>query len=303
MAALVAYCLLVSSTTVLFVGAQILKESQNPNYCEQDIKLSLNGAGIRRLPAYFIQSSSIERLEIKNNDIESISKYAFAGMPNLAALSMEKNKLDLHQFFHFACENLVVLKLSNNERKNLTLPAVINIRYFFPKLKFVSIRYANINRLNEAWEFKLPQLATLYADGNPVDPEDFFRFLPHKLTILTLKNCSIVKLGNATFPWLRSLDFLDLSQNKFRKITNNPVIGPRNGELNLFYPFENKLTAIYLTECEIEVVEDKAFKHLLYLENVDLSHNKIRIIHYDTIQFLKGLRYWNLTGNLMLEEL
>ncbi|XP_059359998.1 extracellular matrix protein 2 [Carassius carassius] len=241
---------------------------------------SLIACGNTRLTQMpIIKDTGVRSLFLADNKISKIPWYALAGLPNLEWLDLSKNKLDDFSLGPDVFRNLTKLRRLNLDGNNFTkVPALP------PSLVELKINDNKLSALTPHSFQGLSQLLTLELEDN------YF----HDGNVSPL-----------AFKPLRRLIYLRLDDNKFRAIPSGLPVSVQ--ELHLS---DNKIEVVHsgllnkttnlrvLNLSHNRIREDRihprAWIHLLKLEYLDLSHNKL--VHVPS--FLPvGLRQLNLHHN------
>uniref|UniRef100_A0A674JEI8 Toll-like receptor 8 n=2 Tax=Terrapene triunguis TaxID=2587831 RepID=A0A674JEI8_9SAUR len=242
-------------------------------------------------------------------------------LPKLRYLDLSFNKLDLTSYSAFKeLPNLEVLDLSYN--KHYFLVTGFSHQLLFtenlPKLKILNLSWNDISALTK-FELRSDSLQKLDFKGNHLDllwkngetnhiqlfkhlkklthldisynrlrniPTKAFQNLPQSLTKLYINNNKLHTLSWENLRYFKSLEFLDLSQNKLKAV-------------DIQYNYTQSLQTLLLRENKISRIVvglPERVSSLLYL---DLSYNQLQVLNQSTflsglIQYLKILK---LKGN------
>ncbi|XP_056155683.1 extracellular matrix protein 2 [Lampris incognitus] len=244
---------------VTFPEKPSFMESLPPGCLLSDSLIACGSTGMTHFP--IITDQGVKTLYLADNRISKIPARALAGLPNLEWLDLSRNKLDDSSISPTLFQNLTKLRRLILDGNNLTkVPA------FLPS-SLVELKM-NDNKLRGLTPstFKgLSKLLTLELEDN------YF----HDGNVSPL-----------TFRPLKKLIYLRLEDNKFRAIPSGLPISLQ--ELHLS---DNKIEVVHagvlnktvslrvLDLSHNHIREDRiaprAWIHLLKLESLDLSHNKL----------------------------
>ncbi|KAJ3587049.1 hypothetical protein NHX12_013439 [Muraenolepis orangiensis] len=240
--------------------------------------VACGSTGMTRMPV--ISDPGVKTLYLADNKISKIPVRALAGLPNLEWLDLSKNKLDDASFSPLLFQNLTRLRRLILDGNNLTkLPASLP-----PSLVELKINDNKLSGLTPSSFKGLSKLLTLELEDNHF----------HDGNVSPL-----------TFRPLTKLVYLRLDDNRFRGVPSGLPVSLQ--ELHLS---DNKIEAVHagilnktvhlrvLDLSHNRIREDRiaprAWMHLLRLESLDLSHNKL--VHVPS--FLPpGLRHLTLHHN------
>ncbi|XP_067268835.1 extracellular matrix protein 2 [Pseudorasbora parva] len=258
---------------------------------------SLIACGNTRLTQMpIISDPGVRSLFLADNKISKIPAHALAGLPNLEWLDLSKNKLDDFSLGPDVFQNLTKLRRLNLDGNNFTkVPALP------PSLVELKINDNKLSGLTPRSFKGLSQLLTLELEDN------YF----HDGNVSPL-----------AFKPLKRLIYLRLDDNKFRAIPSGLPVSVQ--ELHLS---DNKIEVVHsgllnkTTNLRVlnlghnRIREDRlhprAWIHLLKLEYLDLSHNKLvhvpsflpvglrqLILHHNQIERIPGYVFGHLRPGL-----
>ncbi|XP_056115625.1 extracellular matrix protein 2 [Rhinichthys klamathensis goyatoka] len=258
---------------------------------------SLIACGNTRLTQIpFIRDPGVRSLFLADNKISKIPAHALAGLPNLEWLDLSKNKLDDFSLGLDVFQNLTKLRRLNLDGNNFTkVPALP------PSLLELKINDNKLSGLTPHSFKGLSQLLTLELEDN------YF----HDGNVSPL-----------AFKPLKRLIYLRLDDNKFRAIpsglpasvqelhlSDNKIEVVHSGLLNK----TTNLRVLNLSHNRIreDRIHPRAWIHLLKLEYLDLSHNKLvhvpsflpaglrqLILHHNQIERIPGYVFGHLRPGL-----
>lgn len=204
----------------------------------------------------------LKTLYLAENEISKLPARAFAGLPNLEWLDLSKNKLDDSGLAFDVFKNLTKLKRLNLDGNRLTaLPLLPS------SLQELKVNDNNLQELSRHSFRGLSNLLNLEMEGNG--------FHDGNVSPLSLKP-------------LKKLIYLRLSRNQFRAVPsglpstlqelhldNNRIEAVHEGILNKTL----NLSIIALSNNRLmeDGIAPRAWIHLMNVESLDLSHN--RMVH------------------------
>ncbi|XDV49362.1 hypothetical protein PO909_018630, partial [Leuciscus waleckii] len=258
---------------------------------------SLIACGNTRLTQMpFIRDSGVRSLFLADNKISKIPAHALAGLPNLEWLDLSKNKLDDFSLGLNVFQNLTKLRRLNLDGNNFTkVPALP------PSLVELKINDNKLSGLTPHSFKGLSQLLTLDLEDN------YF----HDGNVSPL-----------AFKPLKRLIYLRLDDNKFRAIPSGLPVSVQELHLSdnkievVHSGLLNKTTNLRVLDLSHNRIREdrihpRAWIHLLKLEYLDLSHNKLvhvpsflpvglrqLILHHNQIERIPGYVFGHLRPGL-----
>nr|DBA21627.1 TPA: hypothetical protein GDO54_018237 [Pyxicephalus adspersus] len=204
----------------------------------------------------------LKTLYLAENEISKLPARAFAGLPNLEWLDLSKNKLDDSGLAFDVFKNLTKLKRLNLDGNRLSVLPILP-----SSLQELKVNDNNLLELNRHSFRGLSNLLNLEMEGNGF----------HDGNVSPL-----------SFKPLKKLIYLRLNQNHFRALPsgipstlqelhldNNRIEAVHEGILN------KTLNLSIITLSNNRLMEDgiapRAWIHLMNVESLDLSHN--RLVH------------------------
>lgn len=300
--------------------------------------LSLSGNSLRNVvnsksfASNFINSTTIQELDMSNCNLPWLLDDTFAKLPNLMYLNLAGNKLTFGEApetskVFLNADLLEEIDLSDNQIKNLSG------RIFNENLETLRLRNNPMVRIKD---FNLPQLQVLdlsECQFSLIDA-DMFRGIG-SLSSLNLSSNGIVEIYPRAFDNLIDLRFIDLTHNLLTflpdnvfqnndhldviKISNNPNLMnlPRfHSNLSSFttYMFEAvncgllsldkhtfaempSMAQLNLAQNSIKDLKYNIFWHMRNLISLDLSNNKINKLDTRIFKNSKSLNKLLLSGN------
>ncbi|KAM4609865.1 extracellular matrix protein 2 [Polymixia lowei] len=280
---------------VTFPQKPSFMESLPPGCLLSDSLIACGNTGMAHMP--IITDLGVKTLYLADNRISKIPARALAGLPNLEWLDLSKNKLDDSSISPLLFQNLTRLRRLILDGNNLTkVPAFLP-----PSLVELKINDNKLSGLTPSSFKGLSKLLTLELEDN------YF----HDGNVSPL-----------TFRPLKKLIYLRLEDNKFRAIPSGLPAALQ--ELHLS---DNKIEVVHagilnktvnlrvLDLSHNRVREDRiaphAWIHLLKLESLDLSHNKLvhvpsflpaalrqLTLHHNQIELIPGYVFGHMSPGL-----
>ncbi|XP_037296903.1 chaoptin isoform X2 [Manduca sexta] len=298
--------------------------------------LQLTGNKIRDLEPQFFQATSLYKLAINQNPLESVHEEAFYGLDNtLWELELRGDKLtSVPSRALRYLQKLRLLDLTGNEITDISGD---NWRGLENTLQTLILADNSIANLPLDAFSGLPMLETLDLHGNHLSVIDsgVFRDGMSRLNRLLLGDNQLSYIPYEELSPLRQLRFLDLSNNVIKQVPPvHDLNGVRlsldslkldNNMIRILYPgsfkyfnvlnsttmdgnpifelkedaFRNaKIKSLSLRDCSISELSPAAFAGLENsLQNLDLSENNLTMISKFILNKLDSLRFLNLREN------
>ena len=199
---------------------QSLNLSQNSIYSIGDIftdlgnlvELDLSENRVRSLGRYaFRDLSSLEQLDLRGNQVNSIDRYAFTSLNNLKTLDLSQNELQYIGPSVFEdLTSLERLDLSENE-----IIAILNNTFkYATQLKYLWLNHNEIDSLSSRDFENLSRLRALALDNNEIESLSSTVFSDlSSLRYLWLNSNALETLPSGVFDGLSRLRYLNLSYN------------------------------------------------------------------------------------------
>ncbi|XP_053551951.1 extracellular matrix protein 2-like [Bombina bombina] len=256
--------------------------------------IACGNTGMKYLP--LMTDPGLKSLYLAENEISKLSARAFAGLPNLEWLDLSKNKLDDSGLSFDVFKNLTKLKRLNLDGNRLTeLPLLP------PSLQELKINDNKLHELNRHSFSGLDNLLNLELEGN-----NFHDGNVYPLTFKPLKNLIYLRLGRNQFRALpsglpASLQELHLDNNHIEVVPE----GILNKTLNL------SVIALNNNRLQEDRIAPRAWIHLMHVESLDLSYNRMvhvpsflprglkqLILHHNQIERIPGYVFAHLKPGL-----
>ncbi|XP_053714925.1 toll-like receptor 22 [Synchiropus splendidus] len=227
------------------------------------------------------------RLNAMPGDLQAFINIS-CSIPTLTGLQIRRNQLTSispHQFQ--SCTNITELDIAENKIQNIDENAFGSIQR---SLSILTLSQNKIPSVPAAVR-KLPNLSKLDLSHNKISSlqcHDFANLT--KLRILSLHNNSISNLPTCTFSGLDSLQVLKLQSNK---------ISTTNGAFKKIFP---RLRQLRLDSNTLTGIKPKEFEGLVSLQNLSLHHNKIKDIKNGSFFGLTNLTDLLLQSNAIEEK-
>ncbi|KAG8554536.1 hypothetical protein GDO81_003821 [Engystomops pustulosus] len=228
----------------------------------------------------------LKTLYLAENEISKLPARAFAGLPNLEWLDLSKNKLDDSGLSHDVFKNLTKLKRLNLDGNRLTaLPQLPT------SLQELKVNDNKLLELNQHSFRGLGNLLTLEMEGN-----GFHDGNVSPLTLRPLKKLIYLRLNRNHFRAVpsglpASIQELHLDNNRIEVVSE----GILNKTLNL------SVIVLSNNRLQEDRIAPRAWIHLMNVESLDLSHNRLvhvpsflprgikqLILHHNQIELIPG---------------
>ncbi|TNN40131.1 Leucine-rich repeat and immunoglobulin-like domain-containing nogo receptor-interacting protein 1 [Liparis tanakae] len=255
-------------------------------------------------------SGDARRLDLSHNQIRTVGRRQFSGLPRLQELDLSHNAISSVEAEAFqGLPGLRTLRINGNRLKLLPLGA-------FSGLAALRLLDLSQNQILVFLDFTfrdLSGLQTLQLEDNPlvfVSPRAFAGLL--HLQTLQLERSNLTEVPTAALAHLQGLTRLRLLRlavstlpgGAFRRLHRlrslriadwpalDAVASDSLAGLNL--------TALAISSCNLSAVPYAALRHLAYLRSLDLSHNPISAIRARLLGGLRRLQELHLAGGRLL---
>ncbi|XP_018348156.1 PREDICTED: chaoptin isoform X1 [Trachymyrmex septentrionalis] len=271
--------------------------------------LDLSNNKIRSLSAtsfHFLKR--IKRMELQDNEIDSILKGTFQGdiHSTLEEINFAFNQvrdLQTHTFIDLSA--LITINLEDNTIERIERRAFINMN----RLKYINLRGNKIRDItDEAFE-NLPDLEFLDLAYNNLNEFDFASFdqvgtlssfkvnVSHnEISKLWVNNTSFISSSVVGGNVQSNIKVLDLSYNNISDIAKY-----------YFKPVEYSLTHLYLSNNQLRNITQDVFGNMPHLQWLDLRHNELIEIYFDCLKNTNNLQVllfsWNEIMDIPAETL
>ncbi|XP_076547280.1 toll-like receptor 3 [Osmia lignaria lignaria] len=262
----------------LLVLGNFFEYADYPNICKNET-LTMKGCIGGIISANFIESPNLRCVSIVNNDIYSLEKGSFDGMPNLAYLNLEKNRIRPNKLFSFGNISYITALSLNDQRTKDTIQ---------PSYYYID-------------DYDIPATDDTILEVNAVYP---------KLRYLNLRNTKISRISNTVFNPFPQLSYLDLSDNQFSsfnfvQLWNESLtyLNLNRNQISQFFLHElNNLILLNLVDNSIKSIGDGYdldLRGLSSLEHLSIAYNRINFISETAFNHTVKLRYLNISGNAL----
>lgn len=234
----------------------------------------------------FFVLSQLEELDLSENVISMIEVETFQGLKNLHYLRLTNNHLKIMPVGVFSgLPNLLRLDISQNQ----ILVFLDNTFQELENLQELNASQNDLVFISRRAFAGLPSLQELHVDRSNLTsvPTEAFSQL-QSLTKLHLLRLNIDVLHNGAFRRLNQLRTLRIIQwPPLHTLNSNSLMG-----LNL--------TTLIISRCNLSAVPYASLRHLVYLNNLDLSYNPITCIKRGLLGELLRLQELHLVGGKLL---
>ena len=333
--------------TVVFMSAflvAIAEDLQCPPSCtcaDSSSGVTVKCSNITTFPQFSGDTSNVTALDLRNNDLASITQDDLKQVSNVRRLLLSENKITTLVNGTFeASPNVEMVDLTNNSLSEIET----GVFQHLGSLETIDLKLNKISRLRSKVFKNLTKLTHLYLSDNNIGtieenalsgvhelqllwltnnnlssvPSHIFKFTPN-LRFLHLEGNQITELKNFAFSPLANLSSISLSNNKFNVIEDRVFQLENRSEI--------RIHRLYMENCGL-VEFPKVLNDLYYATDMDLSSNnftkipaavflnlenlsflrifrvnELRKVHRDAFLGLDNLRYFHLSHCPNLEEL
>jgi Leucine-rich repeat (LRR) protein len=234
----------------------------------------------------------LKELDLRACEIESLSSFQFADMPELEALYLGENVIHTIQTNAFGgLKNLLHLDLSmnlpidsNGNQNTMLIECDVEFQ-ILQSLKSLDLSYTRMNKRNVAAMRKL---------GKSLERLSLCNIVPFQMNDRFFKNTSLRILDvSGNFEVLSSYRVLTGLESTLEVLYANDV------GLNNFDIFENfkKLQVLSLRRNEITTIRRNTASTLTSLRILDLSRNRLGRWYTPTYSYMPSLEYLDLLNN------
>lgn len=308
----------------LMINEEVNIESTDFN-CEvsnSTKSLHLNYTGLQYLPANFIDTVSINCVNLEGNQLSDFDSRIFANFPNMTFLNLANNDLMTARLFRIrAHEKLQTLILDHNSREEYSLyfkqtPEIVGQ---FTNLQKLYLRRNHINSFDASFrEANFPKLTHLYLSDNTEKTGELQQSvanIPKSLLLLENENNGICRFNGSVFKNMTTLfiggnQFLILgtSGHSFLNVQNMPNLkilsatccDIREMKIDAFNG-TNNIQELNLTVNNIDHISDGTFNNMTSLKILTLNYNRLRKIPKVPLSSLKKF-YLNFNSIVTIEK-
>ncbi|XP_012061414.1 PREDICTED: chaoptin [Atta cephalotes] len=250
----------------------------------------------------------IKRIELQDNEIDSILKGTFQGdiHSTLEEINFAFNQvrdLQTHTFIDLSA--LMTINLEDNTIERIEKRAFINMN----RLKYINLRGNKIKDITDEAFQNLPDLEFLDLAYNNLNEFDFASFdqvgtlssfkvnVSHnEISRLWVNSTSFISSSGVSGNVQSNIKVLDLSYNNISDITKY-----------YFKPVEYSLTHLYLSNNQLRNITQDVFGNMPHLQWLDLRHNGLIEIYFDCLKNTNNLQVlffsWNEITDIPAETL
>ena len=272
--------------------------------------IDLTDCALTRIPAKF--PPSIQYLQLRNNNITRIKKFAFSKNKLLGILVLDHNKISFIEKGAFGpLKVLQELWLNSNNLMEFPSPVSPSIKSIyisknkiqrisrnnFPansQLKILSLKTNKISSLEPGTFSQLKQLDKLYLDQNKISVLKNKTFSElNKLSVLSLSKNFITRIEADVFKGLQNLIELEMAFVP-------EMVPPTKIEGNMFSNIQN-LTALDLQLSPTigqEVVQSNMLSSATKMRKINLMDNNLKTMNPEIQTFLKNADIIKIAGNV-----
>lgn len=232
----------------------------------------------------FTGLTNMDCLDMKSRGIHQIAIGFFKKFPNLRAVNLAKNSLDVNLFFQNQdLGNIESLNLDENKRIE-----TLKIVGIYPKLKHLYLRNLGLKNLDVLFTSSLTHL---HLSNNAFSQGSLK--ISALVTHLFLDNNNLAKISDVS----SNLRLLSLNDNVFEKIGCTQKVHISSLCLEKFPQLEQLLIATN----NLFEIEANAFEKNEKLGELDVSGNNIDELNENSLGKLNNLRKLNLSSNPLRE--
>ncbi|KYN18187.1 Chaoptin [Trachymyrmex cornetzi] len=271
--------------------------------------LDLSNNKIRSLSATsFHFLNRIKRIELQDNEIDSILKGTFQGEihSTLEEINFAFNQvrdLQTHTFIDLSA--LMTINLEDNTIERIERRAFINMN----RLKYINLRGNKIRDITDEAFQNLPDLEFLDLAYNNLNEFDFASFDQ----VGTLSSFKVnVSHNEISRLWVNSTSFTPSSVVGGNVQSNIKVLDLSYNNISdiakyYFKPVEYSLTHLYLSNNQLRNITQDVFGNMAHLQWLDLRHNELIEIYFDCLKNTNNLQVllfsWNEITDIPAETL
>ncbi|XP_014217165.1 chaoptin-like isoform X2 [Copidosoma floridanum] len=226
--------------------------------------------------------STLEYTDFGYNHIGSLATHTFVDLPSMQTINLEDNKISTIERRAFMNMNrLKYINLRGNKIKDMQNEAFQNL----PDLEFLDLAY---NKLSEFDFESFDQVGTLSSFKVNASHNEI-----HRLSVSVNDSVSSSSNHNSYFQggmMQSNIKVLDFSYNNITEIMRF-----------YFKPVEYSLTHLYLSHNDLSNVTQAVFGNMPHLQWLDLSWNDIMEIDFDCFRETKNLQVLTFSHNNIMD--
>ncbi|KOX71025.1 Insulin-like growth factor-binding protein complex acid labile subunit [Melipona quadrifasciata] len=282
----IVFSLILSSALCISRLSLISKDFKDIGYIDKQLyvaypdieSVNLPGLGIESIPQGMVKSNSIRSISLPDNKITEVKKHIFDETPNLEYLNLAGNSISIDDF-QIGHENLKVLIFDFQNSTKISDPNLLikELKIRLPNVEVLSWKGLNHEFLL-SWMKVFPKLTTVYvSDSNYIQMVNTSAIAENAYN---LKHFHLERnlIDEFVMDVPGNIEELYLDENPLKYFWINPNY--------------QSLKILSLSNCllsEIPVIYS--------LQVLDISHNEIRLVTFDTLQHMPLLKYLNLNNN------
>ncbi|KAM3959243.1 uncharacterized protein ACR2FA_006669 [Aphomia sociella] len=297
-------------------------KSMDPNFLRSITTFTASGSWPQTELSLLQYMPALQKLYLVGNQIRKIARGAFYSLSVLEILDLSHNHLsDIEDLFEMSSSKMKKLNLAHNAIEELPEGTF----YDLTSLIELDLSHNSISNLEEGSFYNLTNLETLRLNNNKIENQNGALNVLGNLTNLYLSRNVIQNIDDLVI--MKHLEIFDISKNRLEFLTpelflrhwqhlvghsvckiilsNNQLTSLANGTsvalMSRFTRSYNKnkidvLTQLDLSNNSISNIEYNAFRYLVRLTTLNLSHNKIIdfIVNPEDLTYVK---YLNLSNN------
>ncbi|KAI1292659.1 Leucine-rich repeat-containing protein 15 [Halotydeus destructor] len=262
--------------------------------------LDISDNNLTCIDEVFTRLTALEQLNLRRNQLTSISISTFLGLKRLEYLNLDTNHLhtiEVGSFIHLP--HLGHLVLSNNPLDNLTRIDSVSTR-----LQYVDLTNTGLEHVPQGID---PFVRDLRLAGNGISSIEEGQLDNYGyLSLLVLDDNRLEVVEDDAFGRLSYLSRLWLNGNKLQLVPSNLPSSLRQlfVEDNLIPALNSTslsgLTALRILSLSrnvIRTVDLEAFDDLISLQHIDLSANQLQVLDFPFLSKCSKLQWLDLSNN------
>lgn len=294
------------------------QEINSTKHC--NVELDFSYMGLEVIKKKFISSPYVKSLTLQHNDIASFEENTFDTLSNLEHLDLSNNKLTPETLFSFGgIPSLKSLILDTNfvtrysdsacyyrgyyrscGTKQYCKPnfgcvsrySNMKITYNYPNLNYLSLRNIDIDSVPSDFGPHFPKLSGLDLSENNFEDNSnsLMASIPSTVTDLILENVELTSLTDLEVQ--QHITLLKLNFNNFNTLSSQDC-----DSNTLCLKGLRNLKSLYISGCNIELIQADAFTDLTNLIYLDISDNNFGQIPDGAFDFMPNLTGLNVSRN------